>query len=224
MNAIETFNPEEGPFHPYAARLVRQAIKDGIIYSGQDIRRARWQYNLYGKIERFQSLFLRTHGISPSIEEIAKGIEVAVPKVRDCLVAKAGSRVVSETVATNAKSGEAFTVDPCFPGPTPLERLLAKENTCTEEALHARYLATLRDLRISDRDREIFERRLCLNGYPPYRHVDEIAGLFGLSASSIRSITSRVAHKLGFALEGWGSDDWLRMSHADADVPERASA
>ncbi len=227
MNAIETFDrarAPDGEFHPYAARLIRQAIKEAIVYSGQDIRRSRRQYDLYGKIAKFQSLFLRTHGIPPSTQEIAEGIGVPIHRVQDCLVVKAASVVISETVVTNVMDRDPFTIEPRFPGPTPFEWILAKERSVTDAALHERYLATLRDLNVSDRDREIFERRVCLNGYPRYKSLKEIGELFDLSGSSIQQISSRVARRLSFALKDWGSDDWLRMSHANTGSFERAIA
>ncbi len=207
MNAIETFDPEKGEFHPYAARLIGQAVKQAIVSGGSVIRRPMWQYDLYGKALRFQSAFLREHGMSPTTEEIAEGIKVPTEKVQDCLAAKAHSAVISENVSVGPWDHNAFTIEACDFSLAPPERALAKDKALTEDARYARYRETLASLKVSDRDKEVFERRLCLNGYPRHKNLGEIGNLFAISPSRVQQIASRVARKLGFALKDWEDRD-----------------
>ncbi len=192
LRAVEGFDPDMNTrFSTYASYWIKQSIKRSIINSGKTIRIPAYMVELLTKWRRANAQLSEELGRSPSVEEVAKHLELPPRKLK--IVKKAiqlyNATPQSDDTDSNWNMGDSVA-DDRHPGPE--EELLETDNLNHVN----RMLETM-----DPREATILRMRFGLDDGEP-RTLKEIGEILGLTRERVRQIESEALARLNKGLTG----------------------
>ncbi len=186
MKAVDKFEYQRGyKFSTYATWWIRQAITRAIADQARTIRVPVHMVEVINKATRCNRKLVQELGREPTMEEIAKELNLPVEKIIEA------NRTAADTLSLDTPVGDeedttigSFVEDDNTPGPAD-----ATSNAMLAEAL-AEILGTL-----TEREADVLKMRFGM--YDGRTHtLEEVGQIFGVTRERIRQIENKAIRKL----------------------------
>ena len=186
MRAVDKYEYRRGfKFSTYATWWIRQAITRSIADQARTIRIPVHMIETMSKIRNVSKKLLQDKGREPTIQEIAKGVDISVSEAKRVL------KISRHQVSLDRPVGESE--DSSFGDFVEDERAESPVTAATQEMLKDKIETVLHTLTF--REREIIKYRYGIgNGYT--YTLEEVGKIFKVTRERVRQIEAKAVRKL----------------------------
>jgi len=187
MKAVDKFDPDLGwKFSTYSSWWIRQRLSRIVADHGSLIRKPVYMVDIINKYIRTVHELTRQKGVDPSLEEIAKALDVSVDRIKE--IKEVAKKIISlDTPITEDEESSS------------LQELISDtemSSPVVDAMIKLRYQAVRKALDIlNERERRVLTLCYGLDDNPVMT-LDEIGKIEGITRERVRQIRNRAINKI----------------------------